>query len=110
MSRSPVSTVRRVRANVRREGGQRILAALGAGVTHGGALIIYENLIDDDRRTNASPLRRPVQRAEWLDADGRVVAAMWRACRSGRRLAIEGSRLRRRRAPTRLITVRPPTI
>lgn len=53
-------------------------------------------------------LRRPVQRAEWIGDDGRVLATDWRLTDTGRRLATEGSWLRRRRAPTRVIPVRPP--
>jgi hypothetical protein len=53
-------------------------------------------------------LRRPVQLDEWIGTEGRVLAADWRLADTGRRLAAEGSWRRRRRAPTRVITVRPP--
>lgn len=53
-------------------------------------------------------LRRPVQLAEWSGGERRVIAADWRRADTGRRLAAEGSWLRRRRAPTRVIAVRPP--
>lgn len=53
-------------------------------------------------------LRRSVQHAQWIGAEGRVLAARWRLADTGRRLATEGSWRRRRRAPTRVTTVRPP--
>jgi hypothetical protein len=56
----------------------------------------------------ATQLRRSIQRAEWIDAARRVRAADWRLADTGRQLAAEGSWLRRRRAPARVITVRPP--
>jgi hypothetical protein len=57
----------------------------------------------------ASQLRRPVQHAEWLGAAGETLAAEWRLGDTGRRLASDGSWLRRRRAPSRVKAVRPAT-
>jgi hypothetical protein len=51
-------------------------------------------------------LRRPVDRMDWMNADGEVIASEWRLVDSGRRVATEGSWLRRRRVPTRRLTAR----
>jgi hypothetical protein len=53
-------------------------------------------------------LRRPVQLDEWIGAEEGLLAAHWRLADTGRPLAAEGSWLRRKRAPTRVTTVRPP--
>jgi hypothetical protein len=54
----------------------------------------------------STQLRRPIERAEWVDADGTVVASHWRLADSRRSLAVAGSWFRRRRVPTRNVLVR----
>jgi hypothetical protein len=54
----------------------------------------------------STQLRRPIERAEWVDADGTVVASHWRLADTGRSLAAAGSWLRRRSVPTRKMLVR----
>lgn len=55
----------------------------------------------------SAQLRRPVQRADWLDAADTVVASRWRLLDTGRTLAVTGPWRRRRRPPTRASLVRP---
>jgi hypothetical protein len=52
-------------------------------------------------------LSRPIDRDDWLDARGNVIASEWRLVDTGRRVAAAGSWLRRRRAPARRTTARP---
>ncbi len=53
-----------------------------------------------------SQLRRPLVRAEWVDAVGHLLASETRLADSGRVLATHGSRWRRRREATRSVTLR----
>ena len=55
----------------------------------------------------AAQLRRPIQRIDWIGADGKAIASEWRLADTGRMVASEGSWLRRRRSPTRRMTARP---
>lgn len=52
-------------------------------------------------------LRRPIDRIDWIDSAGNAIASEWRLTDTGRRIASEGSWLRRRRAPARKVVVRP---
>lgn len=54
----------------------------------------------------ASQLCRPVERAEWLGAQGAIIANEWRLTDTGQALATSGSWRQRRRPPNHTVTVR----
>jgi hypothetical protein len=67
-----------------------------------------EELAGLTARWLVAALAEPVDRADWLDADGAVLASRWRLARSGAVVGARGARprLRRRRAPDRVERVR----
>lgn len=67
-----------------------------------------EELAELTARWLAAALAEPVDRADWLDADGAVVASAWRLAWSGAVVGARGARprLRRRRPADRVERVR----